>query len=198
MRKTSLVLLGAAAGAALTLLVSQPRVVFIGAAAKAAVADTYRQLNLFGDVFERVRSDYVEKPDDSKLVESAINGMLAGLDPHSSYMDSKSFRDMQVQTAARCGPSEPERGGPADAAGHKRPEPAILPRELAVEVEPLEVPLHPAIALCPQWFSGPNSAAISSSPRLKPAGVSGAALHQGLDVSTPRPGAPKIRSPRSS
>src|SRR6267378_3865732 len=98
MRKTSLVLLGAVAGAVLTLLISQPRVAFMGAAAKAAVADTYRQLNLFGDVFERVRSDYVERPDDSKLVESAINGMLQGLDPHSSYMDAKSFRDMQVQT----------------------------------------------------------------------------------------------------
>src|SRR5262249_61294717 len=47
--------------------------------------------------------DYVEKPDDSKLIESAINGMLAGLDPHSSYMDSKSFRDMQVQTRGEFG-----------------------------------------------------------------------------------------------
>src|SRR5262245_32317012 len=103
MRKTSLVLLGAAAGAALTLLISQPPMVFLGAAAKAAVADTYRQLNLFGDVFERVRSDYVEKPDDGKLVESAINGMLQGLDPHSSYMDPKSFKDMQIQTRGEFG-----------------------------------------------------------------------------------------------
>ena len=55
------------------------------------------------DGFERVRSDYVEKPDDSKLVESAISGMLAGLDPHSSYMDAKSFRDMQVQTRGEFG-----------------------------------------------------------------------------------------------
>ena len=54
-------------------------------------------------MFERVRSDYVEKPDDSKLVESAINGMLTGLDPHSSYMDAKSFRDMQVQTRGEFG-----------------------------------------------------------------------------------------------
>jgi C-terminal processing protease CtpA/Prc len=59
-----------------------------GARAQTADADTYRQLSLFGDVFERLRADYVEKPDDSKLIESAINGMLAGLDPHSSYMDS--------------------------------------------------------------------------------------------------------------
>ena len=50
-----------------------------------------------------MRADYVEKPDDSKLVESAINGMLAGLDPHSSYMDPKSFRDMQVQTRGEFG-----------------------------------------------------------------------------------------------
>jgi carboxyl-terminal processing protease len=103
MRKTTLILLGAAAGAAMTLLTTQPHMIFIGASAKAAAADTYRELNLFGDVFERVRADYVEKPDDSKLIESAINGMLAGLDPHSSYMDPKSFRDMQVQTRGEFG-----------------------------------------------------------------------------------------------
>src|ERR1700719_1669414 len=103
MRKTSLILLGAAAGAAMTLFAVQPHLVLGGSAAKAAVSDTYRQLNLFGDVFERVRADYVEKPDDSKLIESAINGMLAGLDPHSSYMDAKSFRDMQVQTRGEFG-----------------------------------------------------------------------------------------------
>jgi carboxyl-terminal processing protease len=103
MRKTSLVLLGAAAGAALALLATQPRMIFLGSSAKAAAADTYRQLNLFGDVFERVRADYVEKPDDAKLIETAINGMLAGLDPHSSYMDAKSFRDMQVQTRGEFG-----------------------------------------------------------------------------------------------
>src|ERR1700756_5160215 len=102
MRKTSIVLLSAATGAALTLFVTQPRVL-MGSSARAATADTYRQLNLFGDVFERVRSDYVEKPDDSKLVESAISGMLSGLDPHSSYMDAKSFRDMQVQTRGEFG-----------------------------------------------------------------------------------------------
>ena len=56
--------------------------------------------NLFGDVFERVRADYVEKPDDNKLIESAINGMLAGLDPHSSYMDPKSLKDMEAEDQA--------------------------------------------------------------------------------------------------
>ena len=103
MRKTSLILLGAAAGAAMTLLAVQPYTVMLGARAQAAVADTYRQLNLFGDVFERVRADYVEKPNDGKLIETAINGMLAGLDPHSSYMDAKSFKDMQVQTRGEFG-----------------------------------------------------------------------------------------------
>ena len=103
MRKTSLLFLGALAGVLVTLMITQPHALLAGSAARAAVSDTYRELNLFGDVFERVRADYVERPDDSKLVESAINGMLAGLDPHSSYMDPKSFRDMQVQTRGEFG-----------------------------------------------------------------------------------------------
>src|SRR6202163_3773825 len=104
MRRTPLILLGAAAGVAVTLVTTQPRLLLEGARAQAAAAaDTYRQLSPFGDVFERVRADYVEKPDDGKLIESAINGMLAGLDPHSSYMDTKSFRDMQVQTRGEFG-----------------------------------------------------------------------------------------------
>jgi carboxyl-terminal processing protease len=103
MRKTPLIFLSAFAGAAVTLLATQPHVGLIGSSAKAAATDTYRQLNLFGDVFERVRADYVDKPDDKKLVESAINGMLAGLDPHSNYMDPKSFTDMQVQTRGEFG-----------------------------------------------------------------------------------------------
>src|SRR5271155_4722586 len=103
MRKASLIFLGAIAGAGLTLLATQPHPVFVGSIAKADSSDTFRQLDLFGDVFERVRVDYVEKPDDSKLVESAINGMLAGLDPHSSYMDPGSLRDLQVQTRGEFG-----------------------------------------------------------------------------------------------
>ena len=66
-------------------------------------SEIYRQLDLFGDVLERVRSDYVDKPNDSALIESAINGMLSSLDPHSSYMSAKSFRDMQVQTRGEFG-----------------------------------------------------------------------------------------------
>ena len=103
MRKTSLLLLGAVGGAAMMLVATQPKLILLGSSAKAAAADTYKQLNLFGDVFERVRADYVEKPDDGKLVEYAINGMLSSLDPHSSYMDGKSYRDMQVQTRGEFG-----------------------------------------------------------------------------------------------
>jgi carboxyl-terminal processing protease len=103
MRKTSLMFLGALGGAALMVIAIQPPAMLTGAIAKAESSDTYRQLNLFGDIFERVRAHYVEKPDDSKLVEAAINGMVNGLDPHSSYMDPKSFRDMQVQTRGEFG-----------------------------------------------------------------------------------------------
>ena len=63
----------------------------------------YKQLDLFGDVLERVRSDYVEQPDDAKLIETAINGMLSGLDPHSAYLNAKHFQDMQVQTRGEFG-----------------------------------------------------------------------------------------------
>jgi carboxyl-terminal processing protease len=100
--KFTFVLLGAAIGAGAATIGTQTRLI-PGMAATAAVSDTYRQLSLFGDVFEKVRSDYVEKPDEAKLIESAINGMLSGLDPHSSYMDTKSFRDMQVQTRGEFG-----------------------------------------------------------------------------------------------
>jgi len=66
-------------------------------------SEIYKQLDLFGDVLERVRSDYVEKPDDTMLIESAINGMLAALDPHSAYLNPKNFKDMQVQTRGEFG-----------------------------------------------------------------------------------------------
>ena len=68
-----------------------------------ASTDTYRQLNLFGDVFERVKNDYVREVKDAELVESAINGMLMGLDPHSSYLNPKNFSDMQVSTRGEYG-----------------------------------------------------------------------------------------------
>jgi carboxyl-terminal processing protease len=65
--------------------------------------DTYRQLSLFGDVFERVRAQYVEPVTDEQLVENALNGMLTALDPHSSYLNDKDFADMQVQTRGEFG-----------------------------------------------------------------------------------------------
>ena len=74
-----------------------------GSAIAASKADYYKQLNLFGDVFDRVRADYVESPDESKMVEAAINGMLASLDPHSSFMNAKQFEDMSVQTKGEFG-----------------------------------------------------------------------------------------------
>ncbi len=85
-----------AAGAAMTNLMR-------GQSAIAANKEVYKHLNLFGDVLERVRSDYVEKPNDAKLIESAINGMLSALDPHSAYLNPKHFRDMQVQTRGEFG-----------------------------------------------------------------------------------------------
>jgi len=71
--------------------------------AQAADDGTFRQLDLFGEVFDRVRADYVEPTEDAKLIETAINGMLTALDPHSSYMNPKNYRDMQVQTRGEFG-----------------------------------------------------------------------------------------------
>ena len=71
--------------------------------AQAASSETYRQLNLFGDVFERVRSDYVEEVSDKELIESAIEGMLSSLDPHSSYLNRESFEDMRIETKGEFG-----------------------------------------------------------------------------------------------
>jgi carboxyl-terminal processing protease len=101
-RKASLLLTGVALGALAAVTLTQSHLL-TGGAANAAASDTYRELNLFGDVFERVRADYVETPDDTALIESAIDGMLTSLDPHSSYMSPKSFKDMQVQTSGKFG-----------------------------------------------------------------------------------------------
>jgi carboxyl-terminal processing protease len=102
MRKFTVLMIGALAGAGSVTVVSQTGLLS-STSAVAASAETYRQLSLFGDVFEKIRSDYVEKPDEAKLIESAVNGMLTSLDPHSSYMDPKNFRDMQVQTRGEFG-----------------------------------------------------------------------------------------------
>jgi carboxyl-terminal processing protease len=91
-----LILAGLAAGTAVLNLTRSHSAI-------AANSEIYKQLDLFGDVLERVRSDYVEQPEDTKLIESAINGMLSALDPHSSYLNAKHFRDMQVQTRGEFG-----------------------------------------------------------------------------------------------
>ena len=82
----------------LTLLTAFP-----ASAPAASNEETFRQLELFGDIFERVRSFYVDETADKELIESAINGMLQSLDPHSSYLNEESFRDMQVQTRGEFG-----------------------------------------------------------------------------------------------
>ena len=66
-------------------------------------SDVYKQLNLFGEVYERVRSEYVEKVSDKDLIEAAINGMLQSLDPHSSYLNADSFTEMKIQTKGEFG-----------------------------------------------------------------------------------------------
>lgn len=91
---------------ALVFLVSAALAAPVSAPARAADGkepDTYRYLDLFGAVFERVRSGYVEKVTDKKLIEAAINGMLQALDPHSSYLSAEDFKEMQVNTAGKFG-----------------------------------------------------------------------------------------------
>ena len=95
-------LVGLGMGVAATLSLTTPSL-FLGWDANAAGADTYRQLNLFGDVFERIKADYVEEPTDQDLVRAAINGMLVSLDPHSGYLPPKDFGEMQEQTRGSFG-----------------------------------------------------------------------------------------------
>ncbi|MCA0432095.1 MAG: S41 family peptidase [Proteobacteria bacterium] len=116
------------------------------AATAASNAETYKLLNLFGDVYDRVRSDYVEPPDEKKMIEAAINGMLTSLDPHSSYMDADSYEDMSVKTKGEFGGlgievtmengvvkvMSPYDGTPASKAG-------ILANDLIVKINGTEV-----------------------------------------------------------
>src|ERR1700759_4688175 len=97
MKKLGLV--AALAGALLIVPLRQD----VGAAATTNTAETYKELNLFGDVFEKVRSDYVDDVSDDSLIEGAINGMLTSLDPHSNYLNAKNFSDMKVQTRGEFG-----------------------------------------------------------------------------------------------
>ena len=101
MRKVSILALGIALGASTVSFTHSP--LFYRNSAQAAGADTYRQLNLFGDVFDKIRNEYVDKPDEQKLIEAAAEGMLTSLDPHSSYMDAKAFEDFSQQTSGEFG-----------------------------------------------------------------------------------------------
>ena len=104
MRKNFVFFLGAVAGAGFTFVITGPQGAQLVAAAKAATSPgTYSQLNLFGEVFERIRTSYIEKPDDAKLIEASINGMITSLDPHSRYMNEKAWRDMQETTSGEFG-----------------------------------------------------------------------------------------------
>ncbi|MBX3568473.1 MAG: S41 family peptidase [Rhizobiaceae bacterium] len=98
-RKLSLLFAGALLGATAMGVVQGN----IGSSANAAGSETYRQLAIFGDIFERVRAQYVTPPEEKSLVESAINGMLASLDPHSSYLNPDAAKDMRVQTKGEFG-----------------------------------------------------------------------------------------------
>ncbi len=90
---------GTIAGAILTTQVAAPLI----AQEASRNANVYEQLDLFGDIFERVRGQYVEEVDSQKLIEAAINGMLTSLDPHSNFLAAKDFTDMQVQTRGEFG-----------------------------------------------------------------------------------------------
>ena len=141
-RSLSLLLAGAVIGASAMSFVHGTG----GATANAAGSETYRQLAIFGDIFERVRAQYVTPPEEKKLVESAINGMLTSLDPHSSYLNPEAAKDMQVQTRGEFGGLgievtmenelvkviAPIEGTPAERAG-------VLAGDLIAEIDGEEV-----------------------------------------------------------
>ena len=128
MKKFALaVLIGSVAGAVVTTQIARPLV----AQEARSQGSVYQQLDLFGDIFERIRTDYVEDVDEAELIEAAINGMLTSLDPHSSYLSPDDAAAMQVQTRGEFGGLgievtqeegfvkvvSPMDGTPADAAG---------------------------------------------------------------------------------
>ncbi|MEM8541093.1 MAG: S41 family peptidase [Pseudomonadota bacterium] len=98
-RKFSLLFAGALLGAGATIMLAGQPVI----SANAAGSETYKNLAIFGDIFERVRGNYVEEPSEEELVESAINGMLSSLDPHSSYLNAEDAEDMRTQTSGEFG-----------------------------------------------------------------------------------------------
>src|SRR6476646_12225685 len=103
MRRILLLMLGAAFVLGAASLGLEVRSSASHSAQAAMIGETLRPLVLFGEVFERVRASYVEKPNDEKLVQGAINGMLTSLDPHSSFMDAKSLREMKTSMRGMYG-----------------------------------------------------------------------------------------------
>jgi len=102
MKKT---MIGAFAGATFAFLVfalTAPGTMPGGAEARTG-SNVYRQLDLFSDVFDQVRSKYVAEVDDTDLIRASVNGMLSSLDPHSSYMDPEQFQNMEVSTSGEFG-----------------------------------------------------------------------------------------------
>jgi carboxyl-terminal processing protease len=100
MRKLVITALGGAlAGVLLSTQIAGPLL----AQSQTKSPSLYEQLDLFGDIFERIRAQYVEEVDTTQLVEAAINGMLTSLDPHSSYLPAEDFSDMQVETRGEFG-----------------------------------------------------------------------------------------------
>src|SRR3984885_13712358 len=99
MRRMALTALGAAAGFAAG-MIALP---LARSATDGDAQSAYRALGRFGAAFAAVRADYVETPDDRKMIESALNGMISDLDPHSSYFDPKTFAEMQVKTEGSYG-----------------------------------------------------------------------------------------------
>ncbi|MEL6202651.1 MAG: S41 family peptidase [Pseudomonadota bacterium] len=142
LRKASILFAGVLMGASATMLMSGPSRI----SAEAAGSETYRQLAIFGDIFERVRANYVEEPNEKELVESAINGMLTSLDPHSSYLNADDAEDMRTQTRGEFGGLgievtmeddavkviTPMFGTPAEAAG-------VLAGDLIIGIDGTEV-----------------------------------------------------------
>ncbi len=124
-------LMAAAAGTLTGIIVTTQVAAPLLAQETAETTNVYEQLDLFGDIFERIRSQYVEEVDDKALIEAAINGMLTSLDPHSSYLSPDDAQDMRVQTRGEFGGLgievtqedgfvkvvSPMDGTPADAAG---------------------------------------------------------------------------------
>ena len=100
MKSNVLSIFGAVAFAIVTVAAPAPS---FAIDAKKNDEETYRLLALFGDVFERVRAEYVEPPSEEEMIEAAISGMLAALDPHSSYLNPKNFKYMQVNTRGEFG-----------------------------------------------------------------------------------------------